>query len=49
MLDVIFVLAGAGILAAMVAQLRAKLGDNAEPRIIDNEAGVGYRLSAATP
>ena len=36
-------------LRVLVAQLRAKLSDNAAPRLIENEAGVGYRLVAATP
>ncbi|MBU1306814.1 MAG: response regulator [Alphaproteobacteria bacterium] len=31
-------------LRVLVAQLRAKLGDDSEPRLIENEAGVGYRL-----
>lgn len=35
-------------LRVLVGQLRAKLGDTAEPRLIGNEAGVGYRLVAAT-
>ena len=32
-------------LRVLVAQLRAKLSDTAEPRLIENEAGVGYRLT----
>ena len=33
-------------LRVLVGQLRAKLADNTEPRLIENEAGVGYRLVA---
>jgi len=36
-------------LRVLVAQLRAKLADTTEPRLIENETGVGYRLSTELP
>ncbi|MGV8856298.1 MAG: response regulator [Devosia sp.] len=36
-------------LRVLVGQLRAKLNDTADPRLVENEAGVGYRLAAKLP